>query len=153
MLQLAGEESREIDAPAGAVWALRLDFRRLSEYNPDVSGVELVTAGSGPGGPQGAGATYRFALSTPGGSHPISLTVTGVVDGETVEASMHGAMDAREAFRVETLGDRRCRATLALWMDLPETLGPEVATAILANGRAQIRAELDAMAGLFAARA
>ena len=45
MSELAAVEQVEIAAPLAEVWAYRLDFTNLPEYNPDVSGVERVADG------------------------------------------------------------------------------------------------------------
>jgi hypothetical protein len=150
--QLAGEEVVEIDAAPEVVWAYRLDFTSLPEYNPDVSGVTRVIDGTGAGGPAGAGARYEFSLATPVGAHAVSLTVTGVVADREVSAQMKGAMGAHETFGVEPIGAGRCRATLRLWLDLPPDLPAAQVGPVLENGRAQIRAELDGMQAILEAR-
>src|SRR5271165_2243067 len=143
MAELAAEEHVEIAAPANEVWAYRLDFTNLPEYNHDVSGVERVEDGSGAGGVAGAGARYAFRLAAEHGSHPVTLTVT---------AAMKGGMSANEVFRVEPAGAGRCRATLSLWIDLPARLAADTALELLAGGRRQIRGELDAMQAVLEAR-
>ncbi|MHB8219730.1 MAG: SRPBCC family protein [Acidimicrobiales bacterium] len=145
------EETVEITAPAAEVWALRLDFNRLAEYNPDVDGVTRERAGQGVGGALGAGARYRFTLSTAHGPHPVVLTVTAVEDGRTVSAVMDGAMQATEIFEVTSLGARHCRAELALWLELPDGLSDDVAAGIVEGGRRQIRGELDRMRAMLSA--
>ncbi len=145
MAALAGEERIEIDAPAADVWAYRLDFMNLPQYNPDVSAIERARDGSGPGGIAGAGAHYRFTLSTPVGPHPVTLTVTGVVEDREVRAEMAGGLSAHEVFVVDALGPTRCAATLSLWLDLPPSLDETVQADLLAGGRQQIRKELDLM--------
>jgi uncharacterized membrane protein len=152
MADLAANEHVEIAAPATAVWAYRLDFTNLPEYNPDVTGVERVEDGSGPGGVVGAGAHYRFTLTTVHGSHPVTLRVTGAVEGEEVRAAMEGGMSAHETFRVEPIDDQRCRASLTLWIELPATIKSEMADKLLASGRRQIRGELDLMQAVLEAR-
>ncbi|MDA8356322.1 MAG: SRPBCC family protein [Actinomycetota bacterium] len=139
------EETVEIAAPAPDVWALRLDFTRLPEYNPDVSEVNRIRSGSGIGGELGAGACYRFVLATSHGPHPVELAVSSVVEDREVVATMDGALRAREAFQVEALSPVRCRASLALWLELPAGIAPEVAEGVVEGGRRQIRAELDRM--------
>ena len=145
MAELAAEEQVEIAASAAVVWAYRLDFTNLPAYNPDVSGVERVAAGSGPGGAAGVGARYAFDLATQRGPHPVTLAITGALENESVSASMAGGLAANETFVVTALGEGRCRATLSLWLELPTGLAPEAARRLLAGGRAQIRGELDAM--------
>jgi len=139
------EEAVEIDAPANEVWAYRLDFTRLPEYNPDVVDVTRDRPGDGAGGHRGSGARYRFTLNTAHGPHPVVLTVTAVEEGREVSATMDGAMRATETFRVTPLGPRRCRAVLALWLELPVGISEEVAGGIVEGGQRQIRGELDRM--------
>jgi uncharacterized membrane protein len=130
-------ETVEIDAPCSEVWALRRDFLRLPEYNPDVT--ELVRE---------APDRYRFMLATAHGPHQVVLTVTEAVEGESVTAALAGAMAAEETFTVEPLGSGRCRASLVLRVSVPDGLP---AAGIQENGRRQIRAELDAMRALMGA--
>ncbi len=138
-------ETVEIDAPAAEVWHCRLDFTRLPEYNPDVAGVDRVGRGEGVGGHLGVGARYRFTLATGHGPHEVVLTVTAVEQDREVSAVMDGALRATETFRVTALGDRRCRAELALWLELPDGLSEDVAGGIIEGGRRQVRSELDRM--------
>jgi len=145
MAELAADEQVTIAAPAAAVWAYRLDFTNLPEYNPDVSGVVRVADGSGPGGVTATGARYEFDLSTAQGPHRVTLVVTEAREDVEVSAQMAGAMTANETFLVERLDARTSRAVLRLWLDLPAGLPEEHARAILQNGRAQIRSELDGM--------
>lgn len=152
MADLAAAEHVEIAAPAAAVWAYRLDFTNLPEYNPDVTGVERVTEGSGTGGAAGAGAHYRFTLATVHGPHPVTLSVTGAVEAKEVRAAMEGGMSAHETFAVESLGEHRCLASLSLWVELPPGLEPEMVDTLLASGREQIRKELDLMQEVLEAR-
>ena len=53
--------------PAETVWAYRLDFANLPEYNPDVSTIYRVTDGTGKagGGAHGTGSRYTFDLADP----------------------------------------------------------------------------------------
>lgn len=152
MPELAGEEHVKIAAPAAEVWAYRLRFANLPEYNPDVSDVQRVADGRGAGGEAGVGARYRFTLATAHGPHPVTLAVTGVTEGEEVSATMEGGLAATETFRVVPLAGGECRATLSLWLALPPGLPPETGRRLLAGGRDQIRAELDAMRAVFAGR-
>ncbi len=152
MSELAAEEHVDIAAPPAEVWAYRLDFTNLPEYNPDVSGVERVEDGSGAGGDAGTGARYAFSLATEHGAHPVTLTITAAVEGREVAASMKGGMSANEVFVVEPAGDGRCRATLSLWLDLPARLPADTALELLAGGRRQIRGELDAMRAVLEGR-
>ncbi len=142
MGELAGEESVEVRAPADALWRLRADFRRLSDYNPKVRDIEVTS----PGSPDGSGATYRFTLDTSRGPHPVVLQVTESEPGRLVAASMRGAMAAEERFEVAEDGPGHAKATLTLWIELPRGLPTDTRSRLLAEGRDEIRRELDAMA-------
>ena len=113
----AAREWVDIGAPAHDVWALRLDFSRLPEYNSAVSEVVQATAP----GPDGAGATWRFQLKTPAGLHPVTLTVTEVVADVLVAATMTGQLQAHERFEITAGEGAGSRATLTLWLELPPT--------------------------------
>ena len=58
-------ESAIFGVAAHEVWAYRLDFANLPDYNPDVSGVERVSEGEGVGGTSGSGARYLLYLDRP----------------------------------------------------------------------------------------
>jgi hypothetical protein len=148
----AAEERQRFAAPAHQVWAYRLDFTNLPEYNPDVSAVVRVAAGSGPGGDAGVGADYRFSLSTPGGPQPVRLTVTAAETGHRVDAEMEGGVAANESFVVLPDGDDASEAVLSLWVALPDGLDDVTRAAFLEHGRGQIRAELDQMARILDTR-
>ena len=70
--------SATFTVPADVVWAYRLDFANLPEYNPDVSGLERVADGRNGrrGGVRGPGRATRFGLADPrrpGGRQPVEL--------------------------------------------------------------------------------
>ena len=67
-------ESQAFDVSAHEVWAYRLDFAHLPDYNPDVSGVERIADGTGDGGVNGAGARYRFTLKILTAPNPSPLS-------------------------------------------------------------------------------
>jgi hypothetical protein len=153
MAELAAREQVDIAASPHEVWAYRLDFTNLPQYNPAVRDVRRVTDGAGAGGVAGPGAAYEFTLTTPVGPHPVSLVVTDAVEGTRMSADMVGGMVANETFEVEPMDAvAGCRATLTLWLELPEGLAQDKAAQLLARGRADIRGELDLMREVFAAR-
>jgi hypothetical protein len=140
--------TRRFAVPARQVWAFRLDFAHLPAYNPDVTGVEQIGDGSGPGGALGSGARFRFSLADPRRperSHPVELWTVAVVEPSLVAAGMKGGADAYEEFVVRADGDAGCQATLTLWLSMADGLPPETTAAIAANGLQQIEKELDLM--------
>jgi len=140
-------ESETFSCTAQAVWSYRLDFANLPDYNPDVSGVERVQDGDGVGGILGSGARYRFNLTDPrrpGSSQPVELWIVDVEEPVMVAAEMLGGNEAYEEFMVESHPDG-CRATLSLWVTLPDGLDAATLQRATAGSRAQIRKELDLM--------
>ena len=130
---------------ARKAWLYRLDFSNLSAYNPATSDIQRVENGAGVGGDLGVGARYEFVLSTPHGSHPVTLSITDAVEGELVAASMQSGMSATETFVVQAVDEGHCAATLTLWLELPEGLDEKTVAALSSSGRLQIRDELDRM--------
>jgi hypothetical protein len=146
MGELAADEAQHFDAPASTVWQYRLDFTNLPAYNPQVTEISRVTDGSGPGGDAGLGAVYHLTLETPHGSHPVTMTVTGVAQDAAVDATMVGAMSANERFVVADEPDGKGSvAVLQLWLELPEGVTGEAKASLLEGGRQQIRLELGGM--------
>lgn len=136
--------------PAETVWAYRLDFANLPEYNPDVSGVSRVTdgTGKGAGGAHGSGARYTFELADPrrpGVHQPIELWTVEAVAPTLVAAGMSGGSDAYEEFVVKPLDGGGCEATLTLWVTLPGNLSEDVAAAAAAGSLESISNELRLM--------
>lgn len=142
--------SATFSVAAEEVWAYRLDFANLPDYNPDVSGVHQVHAGApeGIGGANGVGARYTFDLADarrPGTTTRVELWTTEAERPALVAAGMSGANDAYEEFVVRPLDGGGCEATLTLWVTLPEGL-PADARATAAQGSLdQISKELRLM--------
>jgi hypothetical protein len=142
--------------PAEVVWAFRLDFANLPDYNPDVTGVERVRDGEGVGGACGPGARYRFALADAhhiGRSHPVELWTIDAVESELVIAGMVGGNEAYEEFVVTRIDADRCEATLTLWVKLPDGLTAETVETVAAGSLRQISGELDLMKVVLEGRA
>jgi Polyketide cyclase / dehydrase and lipid transport len=134
--------------PAETVWAYRLDFANLPDYNPDVSGVTRIADGAGDGGVHGPGARYTFGLADPrrpGEQVRIELWTVEAAAPTRVVAAMSGGSDAYEEFVVEPLSDGGCAATLTLWVTLPEGLPDEVVTAAASGSLESITKELRLM--------
>ena len=136
---------------AETVWAYRLDFANLPDYNPDVSGVSRVTDGDGTAGDGdvlGPGARYTFGLAdprSPGRSQPVELWTVRAVKPTLVAAGMEGGSAAYEEFVVEPRGDGRCSATLTLWVTLPEGLSDELVAMAAQGSQASIDKEMRLM--------
>jgi hypothetical protein len=136
--------------PAEVVWAYRLDFANLPDYNPDVSGVTRVHdgAGDGEGGVLGPGARYNFGLADPrrpDTSQPVELWTVKAVEPTLVAAGMLGGSEAYEEFVVESRGDGACAATLTLWVTLPDGLSEDVVAMAAEGSQAQIDKEMRLM--------
>ncbi len=136
--------------PAETVWAYRLDFANLPEYNPDVRDVARVADGPGDaaGGVHGPGARYTFGLADPrrpGVYQPIELWIVEADFPTLVAAGMSGGSDAYEEFVVEPLGGGGCQATLTLWVTLPDGLSEDVVAAAAAGSLRSISEELRLM--------
>jgi hypothetical protein len=141
--------------PAADVWAYRLDFTNLSEYNPDVSGIERVADGTGVGGRCGPGARYTFHLADPrrpGESQPVELWMEDAVEPTLVTAGMRGGNEAYEEFEVRT-HEHGCEATLTLWVTLPAGLPDRLLEAAAAGSFDQINKELILMQAVLEGRA
>jgi hypothetical protein len=150
--------SAVFSVPAETVWAYRLDFANLPEYNPDVQDVTRVADGTGDaaGGVHGPGARYTFGLADPrrpGVHQPIELWTVEAVAPSLVIAGMSGGSEAYEEFVVEPLEGGGCQATLTLWVTLPDGLPESVLAAAAAGSLEQIRKELRLMKQVLEARA
>ncbi len=146
MRELNTQADRTIEAGAQQIWAYRLDFLHLPEYNPDVHDIERV-AGDSPGAP---GATYRFDLVTGSRSSPVELRVTEAIPARLVSIEMDGALRAEETFSVSPApgqdgGRERCLVAIALTLFVPDHFPPANDRAMVANGETQIAGELDRM--------
>jgi hypothetical protein len=148
--------SSDFSVPAAEVWAFRLDFAHLPEYNPDVTGVERVEDGTGVAGALGRGARYTFDLADPrqaGRTHPVELWTVEVVEPTLVAAGMKGGAEAYEEFVVQAGPGGGSRATLTLWVTMPDGLAPETVDAMAAGGQRQIEKELRLMEEVLEGRA
>ncbi len=142
--------SAAFTVPAETVWAYRLDFANLPEYNPDVKDVTRVADGTGDaaGGVHGPGARYTFGLADPrrpGAYQPIELWTVDAVAPTLVAAGMSGGNGAYEEFVVEPLEGGGCHATLTLWVTLPDGLSEDVLTAAAVGSLQSISEELRLM--------
>ncbi|HEY1831522.1 MAG TPA: hypothetical protein VGG38_14900 [Acidimicrobiales bacterium] len=139
--------SATFSVDATIVWAYRLNFENLPDYNPDVSELSRVNDGDGVGGVHGQGARYQFELADarkPGVTHAVELWTQEVVEPSLVSAGMRGPNDAYEEFvvRERPVG---CQATLTLWVSLPPGLSDSVLEAAAAGSLVQLEKELTLM--------
>lgn len=156
MRKLSTRADRHIAASSHDIWAYRLDFLHLPEYNPSVRQIELVSES----GPDGTGALYRFDLIIEGGSHRVDLRVIRSVPAELVAIELGGALPAEEEFTVlpgapdedGAPGTANCVATITLTLLVPDAIPSSVDQQLLATGTEQIGDELDRMAELLEAR-
>jgi Polyketide cyclase / dehydrase and lipid transport len=146
----------DFDVPAETVWAYRLDFANLPEYNPDVRDVTRVRDGdqAAEGDTEtgrsawGPGARYRFSLADarqPGASQPVELWTVSAAKPTLVAAGMEGGSAAYEEFVVEPRRDGGCTATLTLWVTLPEGLPDDMVAMAATGSQAQIDKEMRLM--------
>jgi hypothetical protein len=141
------EASATFSVEAGVVWAYRLNFDNLPDYNSDVSELSRVNDGEGVGGIHGQGARYQFELADarkPGVNHAVELWTEEVIEPSLVSAGMRGPNDAYEEFVVREL-PVGCEATLTLWVSLPPGLSDSVLEAAAAGSLAQLEKELTLM--------
>jgi hypothetical protein len=137
-------ENQIFEVGAELVWEFRADFSHLPDYNPDVTDVDRIVDGD----EGGAGARYRFQLADarrPGVTHPVELWTVEVAKPTLVVAGMQGGNEAYEEFVIEPITRQSCRATLSLWVSLPNGLSPEVIEQATMASRQQLRKELDLM--------
>jgi uncharacterized protein YndB with AHSA1/START domain len=136
--------------PVETVWAYRLDFANLPDYNPDVRDVTRVADGAdhAVGGVYGRGARYTFDLADPrrpGRYQPIELWTVDAVAPTLVAAGMSGGSEAYEEFFVTPHPEGGCEATLTLWVTLPDGLSEDVVAAAAAASLQSISDELRLM--------
>lgn len=154
MRQLSTRVRRHIAASSQDIWAYRIDFLHLPEYNASVKRVERITDN----GPDGSGAHYRFDLQRGDRSHPVDLTVTRSIPSELVAIALGGALPAEEEFSISigdteaqsgeppAAGESGCLVTMALTLLVPDTFPPAADPQLLSDGSRQMTDELDAMA-------
>lgn len=156
MRSLSTRAERHIAAAPQDIWAYRLDFLHLPEYNPSVKGIEQLAHN----GPDGSGAHYRFELMAEDGSHPVDLRVIRSVPGQLVAIELGGELPAEEEFTVsapdpggrgEDAGIGGCQAVIALTLLVPDTISTIADAQLLESGTRQIGDELEQMARLLEA--
>ncbi|HEV3281550.1 MAG TPA: SRPBCC family protein [Acidimicrobiales bacterium] len=151
MRRLSTRAERHIAAGPHDIWAYRLDFLHLPEYNPSVRGIEQLAQS----GPDGSGAHYRFELIAEDGSHPVDLRVIRAVPGQLVAIELGGAVPAEEEFTVSAPepggpsdGDSTggCRVAIDLTLLVSDEIPTITDQQLLDSGTRQIGDELEQMA-------
>ena len=141
MAEIRYAESIDIAAPPSEVFAYRLDFTTLAEYNPHVKNVRQTKL-SGPG----VGAEYVFDLMLPGASEPMETPIRVLeADGPLrVVIETGPGYIAREICTFDPVGDGT-RITFDTVLTFPGELDEGSAKAVEGQGREQARLELDLM--------
>lgn len=156
MRRLSTRAERHMAAAASDIWAYRLDFLHLPEYNPGVKGIEQLAQP----GPDGSGAHYRFELMAEDGSHSVDLRVIRSVPGQLVAIELGGELPAEEEFTVsapdpggtgESARPGGCQVAIALTLLVPDTIPTAADPQLLESGTRQIGDELEQMARLLEA--
>jgi uncharacterized protein YndB with AHSA1/START domain len=124
------EHTREVAAPAAAVWQAWVAVDRWPEWNPDIEAITLD-------GPFAAGSTITM---TPRGADPVALTIAEATEnasfvdeaalGDTVIRTLHAVepLDdnrggrALVTYRLEATGPAAAEMGPAISADFPETL-------------------------------
>ena len=139
MTEIRASEIAEIRAPIERVFAYRLDFTNLPAYNPNVTNLRRVDAGSEPG----PGAEYLFDLTLPG-IEPMESPLRVIeadAPGRIVFETGPGYM-AREVCVFTGKGEAT-HAEFTLTLTVPGEIDDATAELFHANTREQAQMELD----------
>ena len=149
MPELGFAEDIEIGAPLEAVFAYRLDFTKLPDYNPNVSGLRRTDTGSALVGTKAGRrlrAEYAFDISIEemgGASMPQTLKVVEEDEPTRIVFEV-GPWYAREICTFEPNGEGGTHLVFAYVTYVPDELNNEEGRALIeASGRRQARLELD----------
>jgi len=139
--ELGFAEDVTIGAPVEAVYAYRLDFTRLPDYNPNVSNIRRTG-----GAEVGVGAEYGFDISIEemgGASMPQTLKVVEAEEPTRIVFEV-GPGYAREICTFEPNAEGGTHVVFAYATYVPDELDNEEGRALIeASGRRQARLELD----------
>jgi uncharacterized membrane protein len=129
-------ETIDVAAPIEKVYAYRLDFTHLPEYNPNVSNLRAV--------PTDAIAEYLFDLTLPGAEETIEspLRVVKAEPPFRFEYETGPAFMARGDCEFERVGDGT-RIHLGYTLNFPGELDEEVRSVVESSGREQSKLELE----------
>jgi hypothetical protein len=134
-------EQIRIEAPPRVVYAYRLDFSNLPDYNPSVVDFRQTRGGLG------VGAEYEFRVRIAGFYRvPVRLVVVEADEPRLIVVALEAMFDAVERCRFEPDGD----GTLLTVATAIETRGGPLAPLIdrlfaIPTGRRQVRRELQLM--------
>jgi uncharacterized protein YndB with AHSA1/START domain len=144
MPELGFAEDVKIGAPIEAVYEYRLDFTRLSDYNPNVSNLRRTDGGSD----LGVGAEYFFDVSIEemgGAAMPQTLKVIEAESPTRIVFEV-GPWYAREICTFEPESGGGTHVVFAYATYVPDELDNEEGRALIEqSGRRQARLELDAI--------
>jgi len=146
MAEIRGGGSEYIAAPIDKVFAYRLDFNNLPDYNPNVSNLRRVDTGMDPG----PGAEYLFNIVLPGFDGALTCPIR-VLEAEPPDRIVFetGMVDdsgpnyfTREicSFRPENDGTR---AQFEMTLTVDDNLDEATRTIFESNTQEQARLELD----------
>lgn len=133
MAEVRYVEGEEIAAPVERVYAYRLDFTTLPDYNPNVSNLRLTGEGE-----------YLFDLTMGGHTIEVPIRLVEAIPNERIVIETGPGYMAREtcAF-ARTANGTRCVFDTTL--TIPGDLDDATAQAVAAQGSEQVRIELDLM--------
>jgi uncharacterized protein YndB with AHSA1/START domain len=141
-------ESIEIAAPPELVWAYRLDYTTLPDYNPLVRPLERVDKGDAPG----VGASYRFQVDMGAGPIDAMLTVLEAVPYSRIVNDAAGEGGAAREVVTVVPANGGSRLQLAVTNQLPDDLDTGARDAIISASRAHVQLELENIKAALEAR-
>lgn len=135
-------ESRVIDAPAPAVWAVVADYPRDPQWRTGVTEMRLEPAAD-----VAPGSTTHEVMRLGGRTYRNDAVVTLVVPGRRIEWETTAGAEAHGSRTVEPRGSGRCEVTLEVHVvphGLNRVLSPVLRRMLAKN----LRADLDRLAGI-----
>jgi uncharacterized membrane protein len=135
-------EELAVEAPAEKLYAYRLDFENLPDYNPNVSNLRRTDEGTVPG----PGATYEFDVAMPemGGTIANELRVLEAEEAtRIVNETLSGPFRALEVVTFAAI-----EGSTVVRFDVTVTMPDDMAAVIPVaeqTGREQVRLELEHM--------
>jgi uncharacterized protein YndB with AHSA1/START domain len=146
MAEIRGGGSEYIAAPADKVFAYRLDFTNLPDYNPNVSNLRRIDGGTQPG----PGAEYWFNITLPGFDAPLTCPIkvleadppNRIVFDTGMVSENEPNYFTREVCKFESEGEGT-RAWFEMTLTIPDDLDEPTRTIYESNTQQQARLELD----------